>query len=98
MITDEKIKSIATANGTSVSYAFSAPTTDVDGNDALQITIVLTSESSAATMPPDAALKTLVQVHDELLKEGDNRFPFISYATPEDLRNTSADDEPRSST
>jgi hypothetical protein len=86
MISDEQIKSIATANGTSVSYVSSKPTTDVEGNDAWQITIVLPSESSVTTMPADAALKTLVQVHDELLKTGDGRFPFISYTTQEDLQ------------
>jgi homoserine dehydrogenase len=92
MISDDQIKSIATANGTSVSYVSSKPTKDLDGNDALQITIILTSESSAAAMPPDAALKTLVQVHDELLQKGDRRFPFISYTTQEDLAKSATDE------
>lgn len=92
MISDEKIKSIATANGTSVSYVSSEPTTDPEGNEALQIIIVLPSEESATTMPADAALKTLVQVHDELLRDGDKRFPFISYTTQKDLEKSTADE------
>jgi hypothetical protein len=59
-------------------------TTDLDGNPALDITVVLTSGSSAAIA--GAALNTLVRVHDELLREGDQRFPFIQYTTTEDLQ------------
>jgi homoserine dehydrogenase len=69
-----------------VSSAISMPTTDLEGHDALDITLVLTSESSAINMPHDAALNTLVQIHDELLKQGDERFPFIQYVTSEDLK------------
>lgn len=68
----------------------SADTTDLDGNSALEITVVLTSESVAATMP---VLDTLVQVRDELLRKGDNRFPFMRYTTPEDEAASLEDDE-----
>jgi len=92
VIADDKIRGIvkniatATFGSANVKDFLSEPTTDVDGKAALQITIVLASESSAAEMSPNAALDTLVQIHDELLKEGDDRFPFIRYATSEDLR------------
>lgn len=98
MIAHDKIRgivrNIATANlgSANVRDFLSEPTTDLDGNEALRITIVLASESSAAAMTGDAILNTLVQVHDELLKEGDQRFPFIRYATVEDLQ-ASVDDE-----
>jgi len=98
VITHDKIrvivKNIATANlgSANVRDFLSESTTDVEGNAALKITIVLASELSAATTPGDAILNTLVQIHDELLKEGDERFPFIRYATQEDLQ-VSVDNE-----
>jgi hypothetical protein len=81
------VQSVATANigSQNIKDFMSQPTTDVEGNPALQITIILASEAVATTMAPNAALNTLVQVHDGLLKEGDERFPFIRYVTPEDL-------------
>jgi hypothetical protein len=91
-ITEDEIKSIASANGTTVSHAFTIATNDPQGNAALKITIVLSSESSANTMPPDAALKTLVQVHDKLLEKGDKRFPYITYTTEEDLEKSATDE------
>ena len=97
VISDKKIrklKKIATTNlgSANVSDFLWEPTTDVEGNAALKFTIVLTSESSAAAMPPNAALDTLVQIHDALLKENDQRFPIIRYATREDLQ-AGGDDE-----
>jgi hypothetical protein len=88
------VRNIATANlgSANVRDFLSESTTDVEGSAALKITIVLASESSAAAMSGDAILNTLVQIHDELLKEGDQRFPFIRYATKEDLQ-ASVDDE-----
>ena len=76
----------ATLGSAHVKDFLSEPTTDLDGNAALKVTIVLASEASATTMAPNAALDTLVRVHDELLKKGDERFPFIRYATAEDLQ------------
>ena len=59
----------------------SAETTDLDGDRALDITVVLTSEEVATTMP---VMETLVGVRKELQRKGDERFPFIHYVTPED--------------
>jgi hypothetical protein len=61
-----------------------ADTVDLDGKAALDITIVLADESVAATMPPGAALSALTDLHDMLLSEGDSRFPFVHYGTPQD--------------
>jgi hypothetical protein len=44
-------------------------------------------------MPEGAALNALVQIHDRLLEVGDDRFPFIHYATADEL-NATQDDEP----
>jgi hypothetical protein len=96
----DKDKVEALAKNTATSYwgamnvvgVKSAPMTDIEGNDALQITIILPSESSAANMPSNAAIDTLVKLHDEMLKAGDQRFPFIQYTTEDDLK-ASADDE-----
>src|SRR5262247_4024164 len=98
MLDKDKIDAIATQVATAnlgvanVSSAISSPTVDLTGRDALEITVVLTSESSAINMPPGAALKTLVEIHDELLKQGDQRFPFLRYATRDELE-AAADDE-----
>jgi hypothetical protein len=68
-------------------------TTDHEGNEAWDITFTLTSESSAAELPKDAALNALVQIHDRLLEAGDKRFPFIHFGTADELKAT-LDDEP----
>lgn len=59
----------------------SAETTDLDGDRALDITVVLATEDVANTMP---VMETLVGVRKELQRKGDERFPFIRYVTPED--------------
>jgi hypothetical protein len=53
------VKAIATTNfgAANLSDVQSAGTTDLEGNSALEITVILTSVSSAANMPPGAALK-----------------------------------------
>jgi hypothetical protein len=91
-ITDQEIKTIATANGTSVASTFTTVTNDPQGNEALAITIVLSSESAANNMPASAALNTLVQVHDKLLEKGDQRFPYITYTTEDDLKKSATDE------
>jgi hypothetical protein len=82
------VKSVATTTIGSENFKdfIAEPTTDINGNAALQITIVVTSLSSATAMSLTGPLDTLVQVHDELLKRGDERFPFIRYMTVEDLQ------------
>jgi hypothetical protein len=65
-------------------------TRDMDGAPALDITTVIGSEDVAST--PYAAVNTLTDLHDALLAEGDERFPFVHYATPEDLQCSDDDD------
>jgi hypothetical protein len=81
IVKDAVIANFGSNNFQDVSGA--TTTVDLDGNAALDITVVLASSSSVSIA--GAALNTLVQVHDELLRQGDHRFPFIQYATREDL-------------
>jgi hypothetical protein len=55
-----------------------------DGEGALRITLVLTPESVEAISGADA-LKLLVDIRDGLEREGEERFPIVEYATPDDL-------------
>ena len=79
-------RQIATANLSSanVTGVFSAPMTDFEGRDALRITIVL-AEGATDRLPGKKTLNTLVELQDELLKQGEDRFPFIEYATDKEL-------------
>jgi hypothetical protein len=87
-------KNTATANGIiGVSSAQTLPIVDSEGNPALEITLVLSSELSTNNLPRHAASTTLVQMHDWLLQMGDERFPYLRYATPEDLKATLGSDE-----
>jgi hypothetical protein len=63
----------------------SSPITNSAGQDALQITIVLTPGSSAA-ISGDRAMKTLVTIRDELQKRGEERFPIVEYVTKDELK------------
>ncbi len=56
------------------------------GEDGLRITLVLTPESVDA-ISGDDALKVLVDIRDGLLREGENRFPIVEYATADDVPN-----------
>lgn len=66
------------------------PALDADGKDALRITVVI-SDDAARSLTGAQLANLLLDVHDGLLREGDERFPLISYATPTD--NGEADDE-----
>jgi len=92
VIAQEVAKSVFPPTEVSIEPPLVFVTTDQEGNDAWDITFTLTSGSSAAKLPKDAALDALVQIHDRLLETGDERFPFIHFATSDEL-NASADDE-----
>jgi hypothetical protein len=68
------------------------PSVDMEGRDALRITLVLTEEA-AKLFSGDEASRLLMDLHDGLLLQGDERFPVIYYATPADLNNNSEDEE-----
>lgn len=75
------IANLASTNVTSVS---SSPTIDLDGHEALRITIVI-EPGAESRISGDAALDTLVGIQDRLRREGDERFAIVEYATTEEL-------------
>jgi hypothetical protein len=84
---DQIAHEVATANLTPqvVVRASSSPTSDSEGRDALRIMIVI--EPDAVTrVSGDAVVDTLVQLHDRLRREGEERFPIVEYATEEELQ------------
>ena len=62
----------------------SEPTTDSEGQEALNLLIVI-APGVIETIDGDAVLDTLVQIVDRLQEAGDDRFPIIEYATEEEL-------------
>ena len=62
----------------------SEPAEDAEGQAALRITLVM-SESAIDVLTPEQLVTLLTEVHDSLLREGDERFPLLSYSTPADL-------------
>lgn len=62
----------------------SEPAVDAEGKDAVRITLVV-SDKAASTLTGEQLASLLVDIHDCLLSEGDERFPLIDYATPSDL-------------
>jgi hypothetical protein len=77
---------VATANLSSanVTGVFSAPMTDFEGRDALQITIVL-AEGSSDLIFGRKTLDTLVQIQENLLNRGEDRFAYIEYTSDKEL-------------
>jgi hypothetical protein len=67
-------------------------TKDDEGNPAWDITFTLTSESSAAKLPTNSTLNTLVRIRDQLLARDDQRFPFIHYATADEQVTLNSDE------
>jgi hypothetical protein len=62
----------------------SEPTSDSDGQDALDILIVI-APGVADAFTGEEVGGTLVQIIDRLRDAGDDRFPIIEYATEEEL-------------
>jgi hypothetical protein len=62
------------------------------GDEALEIMVVLTP-GAPALISGDAVNKTLSEIHDRLQKAGDERFPFIEYATEDELRELAEADD-----
>ena len=75
------IANLASTNVTSVS---SSPAIDLDGHDALRITIVI-EPGAESRISGDAALDTLVGIQDRLRREGEERLAIVEYATKEEL-------------
>jgi hypothetical protein len=76
----------ATLPPNSVERVFSVtPAIGSNGEEVLRITIVL-EPTSVARISGKEALDTLVKVSDRLLREGEERFPILEYATEQDLQ------------
>ncbi len=58
---------------------------DQDGDEALRVLIVL-NDTTADEVTGDQALDALSNIRSALLDVGDTRFPFVSYATEDELR------------
>jgi len=58
--------------------------TDSTGDDALQITIVLTP-ASTDEITGERALRTLSEIRKRLQEAGEERLPIVHYATQEEL-------------
>jgi hypothetical protein len=68
----------------------SESTVDSEGKEALDITIVL-ERGAAGRISGDSALDALVSIERALRKAKEERFPIISFATEEELEDTSGD-------
>jgi len=62
----------------------SEPTTDWEGDEALSLLIVI-APGVAESANDNAFLNILAQISDRLLDAGEERFPFVHYATEEEL-------------
>jgi len=67
-----------------------APIIDIDGQEALQITIVMASNFPASGLEGRKVVDTMVKVHDRLQEWGEERFPFVNFATEDELENSAA--------
>lgn len=68
------------------------PSVDAEGRDSLRITLVLTEEA-AKTFTGEDASRLLLNLHDGLLNQGDERFPVLYYATPDDSGERDRDED-----
>lgn len=70
--------------------AISQSATDSEGKDALRITLVLKQEA-VQSLSGDSALDILVELQNELDRQGEERFPIIEYATDQELAAEASD-------
>jgi hypothetical protein len=95
MIDQDKIKRIAekaakvTLGTGSVSSVTSAPILDSEGHDALRITIILTP-GSLDMLGGDQLVDATVEIHDTLQNQGEERFPFVRFASEDELEASAA--------
>ncbi len=68
------------------------PMVDLDGDDAWRVTIVI-DPKIVESISGDAVLDNLVQIHNRLWEEGEERLPFVEFATEAELAE-SDDPEP----
>ena len=81
-------------SGFQLGRVLTQPMLDSEGNEALRIVLVLTPED-VNSISGEEALKLLVDIHNGLMREGDERFPIVEYATEADLSEvTEQSDDP----
>ena len=83
---DEIVGEVATAYLTRENFdrVMSEPAIDSEGEEALRITIVVTAEA-VHTLAGDAILETLLNIQQKLRAAGEDRFPIVEWATPDEL-------------
>jgi hypothetical protein len=74
-------KNFGSAN---VLEAIVEPMIDLDGDDAWRVRIVIDSKL-VDNIDGDAVLDNLVQIHNRLWEEGEERLPFVEFTTREEL-------------
>ena len=66
----------------------SQPKVDWQGDDALEIMVIL-APGAPASISGEAVIKTLSEIHERLQEAGEDRFPFMRYATEDELNGSS---------
>ncbi len=74
-----------------IARVWSESSVDMDGIDAIRVTIVLSGDDDGIT--GDDALDTIADVHQALQREGDDRFPYIDFTNEDEL---ASDGDPES--
>ncbi|WP_428483814.1 hypothetical protein [Rhodopila sp.] len=74
----------ATLKGVKLSRVYSTATTDSDGRDALNVTIVVDSKYKN-TMTGDTALNAIVRIQRDLRASGEERFAIVDFTTEDEL-------------
>jgi hypothetical protein len=91
MLNDDAIKQIVRAavqehtTPQSVRDVLVEPDVDLDGRDALKITIVVANDAIEMLTREDAALDTLVDIKNRIRDAGEDRFPVIWWSTEQEL-------------
>jgi hypothetical protein len=75
---------VANLTSTNVTSVSSSPAIDLDGHDALRITIVI-EPGAESRISGNAVLDTLVGIKKSLRREGEERTATVEYATAEEL-------------
>ena len=70
---------------TRVLRAIAVPWVDLDGDDAWRVTIVIEPEAADA-IDGAAVLDNLVELRERLRQHDEERWPFIEFATEDELR------------
>lgn len=68
------------------------PWIDSDGDDTWRVLIVV-DPALVDTISGDAVLDNIIELHNRLVEEGEERMPFLQYATEEELAQS---DDPES--